>query len=108
MDSISQDDEDLLFGKDGMFWTRKFSQNEVGDDNCKILFKSMELLDVTSNKGGMVVGHTPQSNINSQCNNRVWRIDTGMSEAFGKRQHELARIEVLEILNNGETINTLR
>jgi hypothetical protein len=108
LDSISQDDEDLLFGKDGMFWTRKFSQNEVGDDNCKILFKSMELLDVTSNKGGMVVGHTPQSNINSQCNNRVWRIDTGMSEAFGKRQHELARIEVLEILNNGETINTLR
>ena len=34
-----------------------------------------------------------------KCNNKVWRVDTGMSQAFGTKQN----IQVLEILDNGES-----
>ena len=47
----------------------------------------------------MVVGHTVQSQgINSKCDNRIWKVDTGMSDAFG----ENGKIQVLEILDNGK------
>jgi hypothetical protein len=39
----------------------------------------------------MVVGHTPQPVINGACRGRVWRVDTGMSAAYG------GVTEVLEI-----------
>ena len=52
----------------------------------------------------MVVGHTPQDKINSKCNNRIWRIDTAMSEAFGKRTTD-NRISCLEIIDYGRKVN---
>ena len=107
LDSISQDEEDILFGKDGMFWTRKFSQTHVTNENCDELLKTMSLLEINSQIGGMVVGHTPQNSINSQCSNKIWRIDTGMSEAFGRRHNHLERIEVLEILDNGKKVQII-
>ena len=57
----------------------------------------------------MVVGHTPQiEGINCKCNSKIWRIDTGMSQVFGKRQSEKNnRIQVLEILNNGRKIKII-
>ena len=53
----------------------------------------------------MVVGHTPQDRINSVCNNKIWRVDTGMSKAFGERYGD-DRIEILIIHNNGERFET--
>jgi hypothetical protein len=69
--------------------------------------KTMKLLEIDTNKGGIVVGHTPQNGINSQCGNKIWRVDTGMSEAFGRRNSIQERIEVLEILENGEKVNII-
>ena len=47
----------------------------------------------------MVVGHTVQpSGISNACQGRVWRIDVGMSRAFG------GPIEVLQIAGGEVTV----
>lgn len=103
---ISQEEEKILFGGDGIFWTRKFSNNKAKENPCKLIMETMELLNLDQKKGGMVVGHTPQPSINSVCDNKIWRIDTGMSQGFGKR-NELERIEILKISNNGESFDII-
>ena len=102
IDSISQDEEKILFGGDGIFWTRRYSDYNVTPESCDQINKTLSLLDINHKNGGIVVGHTPQKNINSVCKNKIWRIDTAMSEAFGKREGA-NRIEILEINKNGET-----
>ena len=52
----------------------------------------------------MVVGHTPQDCINTKCHNSIWRIDTAMSEAFGKRNSS-KRISAMVIANKGKKVN---
>ena len=43
----------------------------------------------------MIVGHTVQEQgINSKCDRKIWKVDTGMSDAFGSN----GKIQVLEIL----------
>jgi len=57
--------------------------------------------------GGIVVGHTVQDEINSKCNDRLWFSDVGMSKAFGDKQKESDRVQILEINNqpNNKLIN---
>ena len=43
----------------------------------------------------MIVGHTVQDNINSQCDNKLWRVDVGISGIFNTNN-----MEVLEILDD--------
>ena len=107
LDSINSEEEDILFGKDGIFWTRKYSHHKISNQSCSLITKTLSLLEIDTNKGGIVVGHTPQNGINSQCNNKIWRVDTGMSEAFGKRSSSQERIEILEILENGDKVNII-
>jgi hypothetical protein len=74
-------------GKDGPVWTRAYS-NPSEPPDCASLARV--LAEIGARR--MVVGHTVQpSGISSACDGRVWRIDVGMSRAFG------GPIQVLEI-----------
>lgn len=52
----------------------------------------------------MAFGHTVQNHgISNTCNETLWKVDVGMSSAFDGK-----KIEVLEILDDGDTINVIR
>ncbi len=90
---------DLFSDNDGFLWTRAFGNDDV---DCNLLNKalSMEILNKKGHAGGLIVGHTPQmyTSINGKCNNKLFAIDKGLSEAFGKDNYK--RLEVLEIIND--------
>ena len=61
---------------EGPLWTREFSSD---DTDCERLSATLDALGVKR----MVVGHTPQlGGITSACDERVWRIDTGMASYY--------------------------
>ncbi len=81
---------------DSPTWARNYS-HEVDADDCRQLAEVLERLGAAR----MVVGHTVQEDgITSYCDDRVWCVDTGMSEHYG------GTIEVLEIV--GDRIRVLR
>lgn len=86
-----------------MFWHRKYSSAPA---QCAVL--SRALTDYDSNY--MVVGHSVQYNgINSDCGGALWRVDVGMSDAFGSAGiKQRPRLQVLEILHDGKKINVLK
>ena len=95
----NKDFKKLFINSNSLLWNRTFSSR---NPSSKKLFNSLKAL----NSDFMVVGHTPQiEGINSKCKNRIWRIDTAMSYAFGQNSHN--RLQILEILNNGKNINIL-
>lgn len=67
----------VLASESSPLWTRVYSGQPEPD--CKELEETLRLLSATR----MVVGHTPQNGINSACDERVWRIDVGMSQHYG-------------------------
>jgi calcineurin-like phosphoesterase family protein len=87
---------EVLIAEDGPVWTRKYSAG--GDpDECSSLAEVLSQLGAKR----MVVGHTVQAGgITSDCNEHVWRIDVGLSRAFG------GRIEALQI--EGDSVVVLR
>ena len=82
--------------KDGVIWNRNYGNKELSNDTCGDINKVTKLLNV----GHMVIGHTVQDNINSKCDNKLWRVDVGLSSAF-----DTGNMEILEILNNGVPSN---
>ncbi len=65
-----------VLDSEGPLWTRAFSSDTP---NCSELEKTLSALGVKR----MVVGHTPQlSGITSACDEKVWRIDTGMASYY--------------------------
>ena len=52
----------------------------------------------------MIVGHSPQfmynKGLNSSCNNKLWRVDVGMSKAFGMNNDNNRKVQVLIIEND--------
>ena len=59
----------------------------------------------------MILGHSPQfmynKGINSSCNNKLWRVDTGMSRAFGtldknNQDYNNRKAQILLIKNDNE------
>jgi len=98
------------------FWTRIFGKIPPNSN----MFKCDEFLEPVLemyNLGHMVVGHTPQfakfknQGINSTCNNKLWRVDFGGSQAFsefddseqsGTGPMPSRKVQVLEILNDKE------
>ena len=85
-------DMDYYMAYNGILWNRDLS---LGSPDCEKLEKVLKYYEVN----GIIVGHTVQdSGINNKCGGKVWRVDTGMSSAFGDKNN----IQVLEILDNGE------
>jgi hypothetical protein len=75
-----------LIADDGPVWTRAAGMPDV---DCAPIKAALAKLGVAR----MVVGHTPQEKgISSRCDDTVWRIDVGMSKAYG------GPIEVLELV----------
>ena len=101
------------------FWPRVLGnlKNDLPmtDDSCKKHFKpTFKILN--ENIENIVIGHTPQfyannMGLNSTCDNKIWRIDTGSSVAFNvfdDNNMDKRRIQILEILNDGKEVNILK
>jgi len=75
---------------DNVMMSRHFSDN-VTEENCAMLEESLSILGAR----WMIVAHTPQAEIGSACEGKVWRVDVGMS------RHYSGPIQVLEIRDDG-------
>ena len=97
--SLQKKEQDLIFSQDGILWTRDLIHKQ---DKCNNVLTCLNILNNNTN-GGVVIGHTVQDEINSDCNNKLWKIDTGPSSAFGP----IKNVQVLEIIQNGKKINVI-
>jgi hypothetical protein len=85
----------IVTSEDGPVWTRMYSA-APGRQECAVLDDALAAVGAKR----MVVGHTVQRNgINPACEDRVWRIDTGLSKFYQ------GKLEVLEI--RGDTVSVL-
>ena len=73
-----------------IIWNRHFGNDQA---NCSQVEEVTKMLNV----GHMIVGHTVQQKINSKCDNKLWRVDVGISSIFNNEKNS----GVLEILDNG-------
>jgi len=62
-----------------LVWLRLFGEEAVPEQACAMLDQMLAEIGVTR----MVIGHVIHGNINPACDDRVWRVDTGMSAHFG-------------------------
>jgi hypothetical protein len=95
---------ELFLDQNSILWNRIYSM----DLPFKKENNLESFLDNTLKKYNakyMVVGHTHQENgIKAKFNGKVICIDTGMSEAFGKKKNKMERIHFIEILYNKNKI----
>ena len=98
------------------FWSRVYSDLEDYDETCdKTFLDTIKHLNTKNNRNrnneikGMILGHSPQylygRGINSACNNKIWRVDVGMSRAFGAlekgtNEYNNRKAQVLVITND--------
>ncbi len=67
---------EAIVDPEGPIWSRAYS---TGDSACAVLANTLESLSAKR----MVVAHTPQlAGITSACDDKVWRIDTGMASFY--------------------------
>lgn len=86
----------ILDGEDSPVWSRHFS-DELEESDCALLERTLEAAGARR----MVVAHTVQrGGITSACDERVFRVDVGLSRFYG------GPVEVLEI--RGGVVRTLR
>lgn len=85
-----------------IFWHRRYSNAST----CPAVHDALSHWKAKN----MAVGHTVQSHgMNNICQGGLWKVDVGMSDAFGKCSRDGGNcIEVLEILNDGDEVNILR
>jgi len=85
-----------LVDRSSAIWLRDYS-DDPDEEDCARLEEALSLLKVKR----MVVGHTIQPGINSSCDGKVWKIDSGMNPNFFG-----GPVEVLEI--KGDEIKVIR
>lgn len=90
--SFDPEVQKLFLNDRGMIWDRDYGSEAP---TCEDWNKTKKLLGVDN----IVIGHTIQDNINSKCDDKIWRVDVGMSSLFGTNNSQ-----VLEILDNGESL----
>ncbi len=89
-------------------WTRIFG-NKI--NNCNNLLQPLKNI---YNVNNIYVGHTPQvkTGISSQCGEKIWLTDVGMSHSFDiyfpRNKYKARNAQVLEIINDGERFNILQ
>lgn len=76
-----------------VLWDRKLGGQTV---NCEEVDTMLE--DIGAKH--IIIGHTPQSIINSKCNNKIWRVDVGLSRSLGDND-----FQILEITKNKDSYN---
>ena len=67
----------LVTEPQSVVWMRHYSDRPDSGD-CALLAETLTILKAKR----MVVGHTPQQQLRSECDERVWLIDTGMARAY--------------------------
>lgn len=82
--------------EDSVVWSRLYA-DEQKESDCEVLNKALKMASAKR----LIVGHTVHpEGITSDCDGKVWRIDTGMSKAY------TGRVEILEI--NNDNIKVLK
>lgn len=95
----------IVVAEDGPVWTRAYS-NDEGAPDCADLATALAALGAAR----MVVGHTVQrGGINAACGGAVWRIDAGLSHAYGGPIESLEiRGDDVRVLHEGDAGNEAR
>jgi len=86
---------EALTAQDSPVWTRALGGDTVDCDGVRATL-------ATLGAKRMAVGHTIQPSINAVCDGLVWRIDVGMSRAYG------GPVEILELQPTPRVIRTER
>ena len=103
----------LFFNKNSILKNRDLSKLKNNKKNFKYFQDILDAIKKYNNIDikGIIIGHTPQfinnKGINSEFDNRLWKIDIGMSSAFNnndKNEDIYRTIQILQIDNNDECL----
>jgi hypothetical protein len=102
MSGIGTQAPEVVAREDGPVWVREYSLEPVAASACEALGEVLTALQARR----MVVGHTVQkSGITSACDDRVYRIDVGLSRYYG--DGPIQALEIRGTVGTGTEVRTL-